>query len=165
MDYSAIQGMMASLKAATDISKALFDLKVTAEVQGKVIELQSALMSAQSSALEATNAQYTLQERVRELESQVRAFADWGEQKSRYVLVCPWRGPAQVYALKKESAAGEQPHYLCTNCFHSRKRVILNPLTKDGWVHLVCPNCKSDVTTGYRGVGAPKYAEDVGSEG
>lgn len=165
MDYSAIQGMMASLKAATDISKALFDLKVTAEIQGKVIELQSALMSAQSSALEATTSQYTLQDRVRELESQVRDLQDWGEQKARYTLICPWRGPAQVYALKKEHAEGEPPHYLCTNCFHNSKRVILNPQSKDGWVHLACPNCKSDLSTGYRGVSAPKYAEEVGGEG
>ena len=80
MDYSAIKGMMASLKAATDISKALFELKVTAEVQGKVIELQSALMSAQSSAHEAMTSQYT--------------------------LVCLWRGSAQVYALEKERGGG-----------------------------------------------------------
>ena len=165
MDYSAIQGMMASLKAATDISKALFDLKMTAEIQRKVIELQSALMSAQSSALEATTSQYTLQDRVRELESQVRDLQDWGGQKARYTLVCPWRSPAQAYALKKAQSGGEPPHYLCTNCFHNRKQVILNPLSKEGWVHLVCPSCKSEVTTGSRGVGPPKYAEEMGSEG
>lgn len=165
MDFSAIQGMMASLKAATDISKALFELKVTSEVQGKVIELQSALMSAQSSALEATNAQYSLQERVRELESQLRSFQDWGDQEKRYALVSPWKGPAQVYALKKESASEERAHYLCTNCFHARKRIILNPTNKDGWVYLACPSCKSSISTGYRGIGAPKYADDLASEG
>lgn len=157
--------MMASLKAATDISKALFDLKVTSEVQGKVIELQSALMSAQSSALEATNAQYSLQERVRDLESQLRAFQDWGDQEKRYALISPWKGPVQVYALMRESAGGEQAHYLCTNCFHARKRVILNPTDKDGWIYLACPNCKSNISTGYRGIGAPKYAEDSAGEG
>ncbi len=101
---------MASLKAATDISEAPFHLKLTAEVQGNVIELQSALMSAQSCPLEATTSQYTLQDRVRDLESRVRDFQDWSEQKARYALVCPWRGPAQVYALKKEHADGEPPH-------------------------------------------------------
>lgn len=165
MDFSAIQGMMASLKAATDISKALFDLKVTSEVQSKVIELQSALMSTQSSALEAINAQYMLQERVRELESQLRENQDWGDQEKRYALVSPWQGPAQVYALKKDSAGQEQAHYLCTNCFHVRKRVILNPTNKDSWVYLVCPSCKSSVSSGYRSIGAPQYAEELGNEG
>lgn len=165
MDITAVQAMMGSLKAATDISRTLFDLKTTAEVQGKVIDIQSALLAAQSSALEATNAQFALQERVRELESQLKNFEEWGQQEQRYTLTNPWRGPAQVYALKKEHANGEGPHFLCTNCFHNRKRVILNPLSKDGWVHMVCPACKSDVTTGFRAVGAPKYAEDCVREG
>lgn len=164
MDIGAIQGMMASLKAATDVTKAIFELKTTAEVQAKVIELQSALLAAQSSALEATNSQYTLQDRIRELEAQLRDFEDWGRQEQRYALVCPWRGPAQVYALKAANADGEQAHYLCSNCFHNRRRVILNPISKDGWVHLVCPSCKATATTGYRGVGAPKYAEDAERE-
>ncbi|MEN9659185.1 MAG: hypothetical protein RL571_2650 [Pseudomonadota bacterium] len=164
MDMTAVQAMMGSLKAATDISKALFDLRTTAEVQGKVIEIQNALLSAQSSALEATNAQFLLQERVRELEAQIKSFEDWGNQQQRYSLVNPWRGAAQVYALKKEHAEGEEPHFLCTNCFHNKKRVILNPSSKDGWVYMICPTCKSTCATGFRGVGAPKYAEDCSHE-
>lgn len=165
MDMTAVQAMMGSLKAATDISKALFDLKTTAEVQSKVIDIQSALLAAQSSALEATNAQFSLQERVRELEVQLKSFEDWGNQQQRYSLANPWRGAAQVYALKKEYAEGEEPHFLCTNCFHNRKRVILNPSNKDGWVYMVCPTCKSACATGFRGIGAPKYAEDCVHEG
>lgn len=165
MDITAVQAMMGSLKAATDISKALFDLKTTAEVQSKVIEIQRALLAAQSSALEATNAQFELQERVRQLEAQVQGFEDWGEQEQRYALANPWRGPAQVYALKKEKAEGEEAHFLCTNCFHNRKRVILNPASKDGWIYMTCPACKATTATGYRGVGAPKYAEECGRDG
>lgn len=165
MDIGAIQGMLTSLKAATDVTKALFELKMTAEVQAKVIDLQSALLAAQSGALEATSAQYALQERVRELETRIRTIDDWVKQEQRYTLVSPWEGAAQVYALKTATAEGEAPHYLCTNCFHNRKRVILNPIRRDGWIHMVCPTCKSDLTTGYRGVGAPQYAEDIGRGG
>lgn len=106
MDYSAIQGMMASLKAATDISKALFDLKMTAEIQRKVIELQSALMSAQSSALEATTSQYTLQDRVRELESQVRDLQDWGAEGEVYACV-PLAWPSSGLCIE-EGAIGRR---------------------------------------------------------
>ena len=162
MDIGAIQGMMTSLTAATNVTKALFDLKVTAEVQSKVIELQSSLLAAQNSALEAVNAHYTLQERIRDLENQILNFEDWAKQAQRYTLVCPWQGPAQVYALKAANADGEQPHYLCINCFHNQKRVILNPMPKDGWVYLVCPACQSSIATGCRVVGVPKYAEDIG---
>lgn len=160
MDITAVQAMMSSLKAATDVAKALFDLKTTAEVQGKVIEIQSALLAAQSSALAATNAQYELQDRVRALETQLKSFEDWGTQKVRYALANPWKGPAQVYALKKDSAEDELPHYLCSHCFHGGRRVILNPTSKDGWVHMTCPACKAVTATGYRGVGPPKFAED-----
>ena len=105
-----------------------------------------------------------MQERVRELEAQVRALTEWSDQKGRYALVSPWKGAAQVYALKREQADAEQPHYLCTNCFHTHSRVILNPISKDGYIHLICPKCKSSLFTGYRGIGGTKYAEDVAAE-
>lgn len=164
MDISAVQGVVASLKAATDISKAFLDLKTTAEVQGKVIELQSALLAAQSAALEATNAQFSLQQRVNELEASLKNYDDWAAQERRYVLFAPWKGPAQVYALLSAEAKGQDPHYLCTNCFHNRKRVILAPTSKDGWVHMVCPACKASLATGYRGIGGPKYPDAPPSE-
>lgn len=165
MDMAAIHAMIGSLKAATDISKALFDLQTTAEVQSKVIAIQSALLDAQSSALVATNAQFSLQEKVRELESQIKNLSDWGDQVKRYTLANPWRGPAQVYALKKDQANGEEPHLLCPNCFHNKKRVILNPMPdKNSFISMVCPACKSTCDTGYRGIGAPKFAEEYNSE-
>lgn len=105
-----------------------------------------------------------MQERIRELEYQLKGVGDWGKQEQRYALASPWRGVAQVYALKMANALGEEPHYLCTNCFHNRKRVILNPQPKDGWAYMTCPACKSTTSTGYRGIGAPKYAEDAGRE-
>lgn len=165
MDITAVQSMMSSLKAATDVAKALFDLKTTADVQSKVIEIQSALLSAQSSALAATNAQFELQEKVRTLEAQLKNFDDWNDQKERYSLANPWKGAAQVYALKKERAEGQQPHYLCANCFHARKRVILNPTNNNSFVYMVCPSCKGSSATGYRGIGQPKFAEDCANEG
>lgn len=160
MDVTAIHALISSLKTAADISKTIFDMKSTAEVQGKVIEIQSALLAAQNSALSATTAQFELQEKVRSLEAQLKSAKDWETQKIRYALIAPWQGPAQVYALRESHAEGEQPHFLCTNCFHNSKRVILNPTSdKEGWQMLACPSCKSTVDTGFRGVGAAMYAE------
>lgn len=160
MDITAVQSMMVSLKAATDIAKGLFELKITTDVQSKVIEIQSALLSAQSSALAATNAQFELHERVRALEAELKSFNDWEKQKDRYALAQPWSRGGQIYALKKDAAQGEMPHYLCANCFHNGKRVILNPLAKDGWIHMVCPTCKGMMSTGLRAIGEPKFFED-----
>ncbi len=160
MDLTAIQAAVTSLKAAADISKSILDIKSTTEIQGKVIELQSALLEAQNCALVATTAQFELQEEIRKLHEELKIVTDWDDQKNRYQLICPWKGPGQIYALKRLEAEGEEPHFLCSNCFHNKKRVILNPTNKGGWVLMACPSCKSTVDTGYRGIGSPEYAED-----
>lgn len=161
MDLSAIQAAITSLKVATDIARNILDTKSAIQIQGKVIELQSALLEAQSYAIAATTSQFELQEKIRSLEEQLKAAYAWGDQEQRYTLVCPWRGPAQVYALRRTNSEGEPAHFLCPNCFHAKKRVILNPVSsKDGWISLSCPSCKATMNTGYRGIGSPKYAEE-----
>lgn len=161
MDLSAIQGAIVSLKAATDISSALLGMKVTGEVQTKVIELQTALLAAQNAALSATAAQFELQEKVRGLEAQLQTKNDWDVIRARYRLVSPWGGAAQAYSLLREAADGDAPHLACAACFHNRRIAILNPITnREGWVQMVCPVCKSTMDTGYRGIGGPRFAED-----
>lgn len=162
MDLAAIQGAISSLKLAADISRSMMDMKNMADVQGKVILLQSALLEAQNAALSATAAQFELQEKIRLLEAQLKDKGDWDTEKGRYLLVAPWHGPAQVYALRREDAKGEQPHYVCPSCYHSGKKKIMNPIKKNGgWIQMVCPSCKAEMDTGFRGVGAPKYAEEI----
>ena len=92
-------------------------------------------------------------------------------QENRYTLVCPWRevSAGQVYALKKSASEGEPSHFVCTNCFHRRKKVILNPVITDSNNHVlvVCPSCKATVETGYRGRNLPltQYAEEYETRG
>lgn len=166
MDITGIPAAVSSLKAAIDIAQSLLKMKNMTDVQAKVIELQSALLDAQSGALAATAAQYELLEKVRVLERELQAKTDWEGEKVRYSLVTPWRGMAQAYALRRDAANGEPPHLVCTNCFNNGRRVILNPARdKDGWVQLVCPTCRASVATGYRAIGGPKYAEDYADSG
>lgn len=116
-------------------------------------------MSLREGALDLQEENHELKTRVRELEDKLQVTEDWGLEKKRYTLVNPWKGPAQVYALKESESNGEGPHYLCSNCFHSSKKVILNPTKKDLWVLMTCPACKSSVNTGYKGIGAASFAE------
>ena len=83
MDIGVIQGALTSLKAAADITKAITDLKVSSEVQGKIIELQNLLLAAQSSAIAATTVQIELNERIRSLEGQISAYDDWDRKSQR----------------------------------------------------------------------------------
>ena len=159
MDIGAIQGALASLKTAADIARAITDLKVTSEVQTKVIELQNALLAAQASAISATTQQFELQEQIRSLQTQLAAHNNWSSESQRYALVSMWGSSAQAYALRQDSSNGESPHLLCPQCFVSGRKGMLAPVTKDNWVFYVCPSCKNTIATGYRGVGAPKFAE------
>ena len=166
MDITAIQAAITGLKVATGLTKGILETKIEIEIQGKVIELQTALLEVHTNAISATTAQFELLERVRTLEEQLKAFNDWDEQGPRYALVCPWEGNvAQVYALRKASSAGEVAHFLCPNCFHKRQRVILNPVfvTANRWVSLACPSCKASIDTNWRAIGAHKYAEEYES--
>ena len=67
MDLSAIQAAITSLKVATDVLKSILGITSTTEIQGKVIELQTALLEAQTSAISATSAQLELQKKGRKL--------------------------------------------------------------------------------------------------
>jgi len=163
MDLTAIQAAITSLKVAADITKSMREIKADAEIQSKIIEIQSTLLDAQDSAISANSAQHELQGKIRELEAQLKAVDDWVIQKKRYALVTPWQGPAQAYALKRPFPETEESHFLCTNCFHNSKRVILNPSMMGNRILMICPACKATLDTGYRGgkpIDPPKYAED-----
>jgi hypothetical protein len=57
---SAIAGAISSLNAAVNITKAMKDLRDWSIVQSKVIELQSAILDAQSSLFTANEERATL---------------------------------------------------------------------------------------------------------
>jgi hypothetical protein len=132
--------------------------------KGSTMEAQEQIMSLREGALELQEENQELKKRVRELEDSLQTKENWSKEKGRYVLVNPWGGPAQVYALKKAGAESEAPHLLCTNCFHQSRKTILTPQGKEGWAYLICPSCKASIQTGYRKVGGAKYAEEY-SEG
>ena len=133
--------------------------------KGSTIEAQEQIMSLREGALELQEENQEFKNKIQKLEEKLKSIDAWTKEIGRYVLVSPWGGPAQAYALRKSESDGEQPHLLCANCFHSSKRVILNPTKKASWVIMVCPSCRSALDTGYRGIGPPTYAEDYSKEG
>ena len=116
MDLTLIQGTISGLKLAGDIAKGFLELKSIADVQGKVIELQSAILSAQSSALAANADQAAVVQEVRNLKEDIARMKAWEEQKQRYKLTSPWQG-CVVYALKEKCSGAEPPHWICTKCY------------------------------------------------
>jgi len=160
MDMALIQGTISSLRLAGEIAKDFLDLKTFNEVSGKVAELQSAILTAQSSAMEANAAQFSMIEEVRALKAELTRIKAWDTEKSRYKLFEPWKGSI-AYALKGSMSNSEPPHYICTGCYENGRKSILNQTTN---VHrdifYSCPVCKSQVPTHCRGGVAAEYAPD-----
>ena len=144
-DIAMISGTITSLKAAFDISKAMLGIRDTSLIQGKVIELQAEILTAQSSAFSAQTDQFTLLERVRDLEKQLTELEAWSAEKQRYQLTELAPG-AFAYVLKPEMAAGEPKHRLCANCYqHGRKSILqifASPRNTEIWK---CYECQADV--------------------
>jgi hypothetical protein len=160
IDMSLLQGTVTSLELAGDIAQGFLKLQSLAEVQGKVIDLQSAILAAQSSALEANAHQTAMVEEIRYLKEEIARIKAWEKEKQRYKLISPWEGTV-LYALKKECSLSEPPHWICTKCYEDGRKSILNTYHKIEYAVfiLVCPMCKAEYFAPHRSKPPiPQYA-------
>jgi hypothetical protein len=144
VDMGAIASAVTGLKTAADIAKSIFELKVGTEVQGKVIELQSVILGAQSSAIAGQSEQYALLEKIRELTAKLAALEAWETEQERYQLT-DFGGGTLVYVLKPDRANGEPSHRLCPACFQNGNKSILQNrggIYGGGREIWDCPACK-----------------------
>jgi hypothetical protein len=149
--------------------KTIKDAAVSVEVKSQVTELYDVILAGQQSALEENIKQRALLEEIRDLKEQIANLEAWDAEKQRYKLAEPWAG-AVVFALKKSSANGEPPHYLCTHCYQDRRASILSDMTKyptkgaqgHSVLLLKCDRCESELHSGWHGGRIErKYAEDL----
>ena len=70
-DMLLFQGAISGLKTASDIIKGLIGMKISAEVNAKMIELGSEIVSAQANAAAAYSEYVSMLQRVRQLEEEV----------------------------------------------------------------------------------------------
>lgn len=168
MDYGMLQGAVTSLKVAADIAIGLNKINTITEVQGKAVELQQALLSAQNNALQAQGEQFKLLDQMRALEAENRSLKAWDAEQTRYRMVSPWQG-ATVFAILKRECSGQPPHWACPTCFDGGRRSILvdslrAPANGRRVVGLECPVCKTYIPSDWSGGQIErKYAEDLGA--
>lgn len=124
MDAARISAIFSSLRSAADITKTLSNLGDQSAIQGKVIELQNAIISAQTSAMEAQEAQDQLNAKVKELEDKLAEYERWEEERAQYRLTQVAPG-AHAYTPIEEKLEHEPPHWLCTSCFNKGKKGFL----------------------------------------
>jgi hypothetical protein len=124
VEMASIGAAISGLKAAGELAGSFLKLRDVAAVQGKVIELQTVILSAQQSALSAQSEQLALAEEKRRLEKQIADLEAWDREKQRYELK-EVAASAFAYALKAGMEGGEPPHHICAKCFNERKKTIL----------------------------------------
>jgi len=143
----AIGAAIASLKAAGDMAGGFLKLRDIAQVQGKVIELQSVILSAQQGALASQGEQLALLDEKRGLEKKIADLEAWDRQKERYQLSEVGRGTL-AYTLKPEAQPSEPPHMACANCFdHGRRSILQRQRTNVTGHTYGCPACGAEIAT------------------
>ena len=109
------------------------------DLKNVFIDLQDAVLSVQSIALESQNERSRLLSRIADLEKQIKSDNDWAKDKDRYKLVS-W-GSAHVYALRKEvQQEGEPIHRVCPYCYEEQSKAILQKLD----FKLRCGRCDAE---------------------
>jgi negative regulator of replication initiation len=158
MDLTLIQGTISGLKTASDIARGFMALKTEAEIQAKVIELQSVILNAQSSALAANADQSATADEIRTLKEKLANAESWNQERGRYALLAVDTG-VYAYALRKSSADGEPPHWLCARCFNEGKKTVLQSGGESQYfgTDYACHTCKSTIRVG-NGLPGPALA-------
>jgi hypothetical protein len=144
-DLASIASAATGLQSAGQIVKSLVGLKVSSEVQAKVIELQAVIMAAQGDALAAQSDQFALLERIRSLEAEVAKAKAWDTEKDRYKLQ-EFPTGALAYVLKPDASDGEPSHRVCPKCYNEGHKSLLQVKTRrSGGERVECHRCNSDL--------------------
>jgi hypothetical protein len=126
----------------------MIGLRDAQALQPKLLEFQSKLWDANSSALAAQQQQFTLLETVRELKEEVARLKNWEAEKKRYELKhIPPSTQVLAYALKAEMQGSEPMYYICAACHEKGKKSILQPETRfpGRSLVMVCHPCGSSL--------------------
>lgn len=142
-----------ALKTALNLAKEAKDLTDTTAIRAKIIEMQSLIMEAQASAIDAREAHAEQADRIRQLEQEMRDLEAKRSERARYELKQIAYG-AFAYMLKVEARGTEPPHWACQPCMEDGKKSLLQKLQFAGGEYK-CPRCNGKIV----GKGAPVWIE------
>jgi hypothetical protein len=144
-DISALADLIASLRSAVEIMKAMLDARDADRMRTKISELTREIMSAQSYALGAQSSQLELLQSMRGLEDELAKLKAWNLERYRYELQSV--GPGAIACVLKQSMRGTEPvHWICADCFQSGKKRFLNESHFDlHFVYYKCNECTGKI--------------------
>lgn len=165
-DMSMIATAATAIKLAGDIAKGMITLRDAEMVRGKIIELQSAILDAQSSIFSANDERAALIKAVGDLEKKVADFEKWEREANKYQLA--EIGPAMFAYIAKTNRNPATPfHALCANCYQNRKKSVLqHSYANYGMANFECHACNSklSIDTAYQGFpfrNVPRWKDDI----
>ena len=153
-----ISAGFSSLKAAKDIIQGLNAIKTQEAINEVKINLQSLMLDAQQGLFAAQEREAALVKTIAALEQEIVDLKDWQAEKRRYELKNLGRS-SFAYMVKPAMREGEPPHWLCTNCFDSAQKSIMQyqgrgKEPRDA-IH-GCNRCKATIIVHYATL--PEYA-------
>lgn len=153
------QSVVLGLSGAAKLLQTLKNLVTTADAREELSKLYDVIITAQGNAFEMDIQKRAMADEIRTLEEKILQFEAWQREKLRYAMD-PIGPGVFAYALKKEAAGAEPPHWICPNCYAQGKKSLLqhngSALTRES--ALVCQACKGKLqSTNY--LPQPRYAE------
>lgn len=132
-----------TLLAVKDLAGAMVGLRDAALINSKVIDLQQAIMAAQSGALSAQQEHFMLSMRVKALEDECVRLKDWSAEKEGYALAEVAAG-VFVYLPKERMGTIQATHKLCCHCFEAGHKSLLQQARNAQLVFtLSCHECRA----------------------
>ena len=156
VDLTAIGVISTSLNSLVNITKAMKDVRDASLIDGKVFELQRAILETQQSVFAANEERTALIEEVREAKAQIARLEAWDTEKQRYELKDVGAG-SLAYAVKETMRSGEPIHRICAACYQHARKSILQPRIKHPDVILFCSECKAELFVGPSGGGGATF--------
>lgn len=143
-DLSAIAGAMGALRGTKDILEAMVGLRDEATFRAKQLELQGKIIDAQTAVFSANEERTALLEKVAQLEKTIKALEDWEAEERRYKRAVIGKHVV-AYIPQESETPKEADHWLCANCFDQRQKSYLQqvPLSVNRSLVVACPQCKS----------------------
>ncbi len=157
--YAEFTTALSSIKSISDIATFLLKAKVGSDVTQKAIELQSMIISLQTSIISTQVQNQELIAENERLKQQLATIEKWEEETMGCQLMEVDAGTF-VYARHPNWNSGKPVHWFCANCYQKKQKSILQKKSCASWITsgtdlerdapmwiYICANCNAEIMT------------------
>ena len=140
-NMNEIAALLTSFSHLQNIAKAMLNLRDMAKLNEKIIELQSAIITAQQQAIAIQQSHATLETKTRDLEAECMRLKDWSAEKQNYICRQIASG---IFAYLDNGVVHDfqKAHKYCCNCFDQGQKSLLQESHEPPGRVVHCPRCK-----------------------